>query len=77
MNIDELLKNCHTEKDAITLAQVMGYLSVAEQMVDKCSEELNNFTFQSKELENLNRLILEMKILLTDFEYERIKSILK
>ena len=60
MNINDILKNCHTEKDAITLAQIMGYLSTAKQMIDKCGNELNNFTFQSKELVNLNRLIFSV-----------------
>lgn len=74
MNMNDILKDCHTEKDARTLAQVMGYLSVTKEMVDKCSDELNNFTFQSKELVNLNRLIFEMKGLISDFDYEKIKS---
>lgn len=74
MSMNDILKDCHTEKDARTLAQVMGYLSTAKEMIDKCSNELNNFTFQSKELVNLNRLIFEMKGLLSDFDYEKMKS---
>lgn len=74
MNMNDILKDCHTEKDARTLAQVMGYLSMAKEMIDKCSDELNNFTFQSKELVNLNRLIFEVKGLLSDFDYEKMKS---
>lgn len=30
MNMNDILKNCHTEKDVITLAQIMGYLSTAK-----------------------------------------------
>lgn len=74
MNMNDILKDCHTEKDARTLAQLMGYLSMAKEMIDKCSDELNNFTFQSKELVNLNRLIFEVKGLLSDFDYEKMKS---
>lgn len=74
MNMNDILKDCHTEKDARTLAQVMGYLSMAKEMIDKCSDDLNNFTFQSKELVNLNRLIFEVKGLLSDFDYEKMKS---
>ena len=74
MNMNDILKDCHTEKDARTLAQIMGYLSMAKEMIDKCSDELNNFTFQSKELVNLNRLIFEVKGLLSDFDYEKMKS---
>ena len=74
MNMNDILKDCHTEKEARTLAQVMGYLSTAKEMIDKCSNELNNFTFQTKELVNLNRLIFEVKGLLSDFDYEKMKS---
>lgn len=74
MNMNDILKDCHTEKDARTLAQIMGYLSTAKEMIDKCNDELNNFTFQSKDLVNLNRLVFELKGLLYDFDYEKMKS---
>ena len=69
MNMNDILKDCHTEKDARILAQVMGYLSAVKEMIDKCSDELNNFTFQSKETLNLNRLVFEVKGMLSDFDY--------
>lgn len=74
MNVNDILKDCHTERDIDTLALIMGYLCTAKQMIDKCNNKLDNFTFQSRETLNLNRLVSEVKGMLSDFDYEKMKS---
>lgn len=77
MIINDILKDCRTEKDVIALSKIMANLVTIKEMIDGCCNELNNFTFLNEELVNLNRLIFEMKGLLSDFDYAKMKSILE
>lgn len=70
MNMNNILKDCHTEKDAKALTEIMGYTSTIYEMINKCCDALDEFTFQSKELIMLNRLIYEAKGMFSDFDYE-------
>ena len=74
MIVKNILKDWHTEKDAKTLAAVMGYLSAIHDMINKTTETLDGFTFQSNDLLKLNRIVSEAKGLFSDFSYDNMRN---
>lgn len=74
MIVNDILKDCHTEKDAKTLAEVMGYLSATYGIINKTTEALDRFTFTSSELLKLNRIVSEAKGLFSDSSYDNMRN---